>query len=115
MNATQMIVILAAAVANVAAAAVDFARVAWIRGNMAAYGIPESWLFPLGAAKAAGALGLLAGIALRPLGLAAALALVLYFAGAVAAVLRARVHSHLVFPGAFLLLCAGALAAFASA
>ncbi|WP_371570958.1 DoxX family protein [Streptomyces canus] len=38
---------------------------------------------PLGLVKIAGALGLLAGIAYRPLGIAAATGVVLYFLGAV--------------------------------
>ncbi|MFD3505139.1 DoxX family protein [Streptomyces sp. NPDC058676] len=46
-------------------------------------GVPESWFLPLGLVKIAGALGLLAGIVYRPLGIAAAIGVVLYFLGAV--------------------------------
>ena len=41
-------------------------------------------------------------------GVAAAAGLVAYFVGAFVTVVRARWFSHLVFPGAFLLLAAGA-------
>jgi DoxX-like family len=50
---------------------------------MATLGIPQGWLFPLGALKAAGALGLLAGIGVPLLVVAAAAGLVLFFVGAV--------------------------------
>jgi hypothetical protein len=43
------------------------------------------------------------------LGIAAAVGLVLYFAGAVGSVVRANVYRHLPYPGAFLLLAAGTL------
>ncbi len=52
--------------------------------------VPRSWAFPLGALKAAGALGLLAGLVVPPLGTAAAICLVLFFVGAVVAHVRAR-------------------------
>jgi DoxX-like family len=98
------------AAANIAAAAVDFRRARWVLANMTSYGVPHSWLVPLGAAKLAGALGLLVGIAVPVVGLAAALGLVLYFVGAAIAVVRARRYSHLLFPGVFLLLAAASLA-----
>jgi hypothetical protein len=98
------------AAANIAAAGVDFLRIRWVVDNMASYGIPHSWLFPLGAAKLAGAVGLLVGIAVPVIGLAAALGLVLYFVGAVLAVARARWYHHLPFPAAFFLLAAASFA-----
>lgn len=52
--------------------------------GMAKVGVPESWLtFPIGTAKTAGALGLAAGLALRPVGVAAAIGLVLFFVCAI--------------------------------
>ena len=98
------------AIANLAAATVDFLRAKWVVDNMTKYGVPHSWLVPLGALKAAGGLGLLAGIAVPPLGAAAALGLVLYFVLAVITVVRSRWYSHIPFPAAFLLLAVGALA-----
>ena len=48
--------------------------------GMAKAGVPISWLtFPIGTLKTAGALGLAAGLAFRPLGVAAAIGLVLFF------------------------------------
>ena len=52
--------------------------------------VPQSWTIPLGTILGAGALGLLAGIAVPALGIAAATGLVLYFIGAVIAHLRVR-------------------------
>ncbi|MHA6623186.1 DoxX family protein [Pseudonocardia sp. DLS-67] len=50
--------------------------------------VPESWMVPLGTLQGAGALGLIAGFAFPPIGLAAASGLVLFFIGAVVAHLR---------------------------
>jgi uncharacterized membrane protein len=52
--------------------------------------VPASWLPLLGIAEVVGALGLLGGIAWRPLGIAAGVGVVLYFVGAVIAHLRAN-------------------------
>ena len=109
MSITFVAIIGLTAIANLAAAAVDFLRVQWVVDNMTKYGVPHSWLVPLGALKAAGGVGLLAGIAVPPLGAAAALGLVLYFVLAVITVVRSRWYSHLPFPAAFLLLAVGAL------
>ena len=110
MFTAYVVVVAATAAANLAAAAADFLRVEWILGNMTRYGVPHSWLYPLGAAKAAGAVGLLAGLVVPALGIAAAAGLVLYFVGAVISVTRARWYSHLPFPAFFLLLAACSLA-----
>ncbi|MFJ6799140.1 DoxX family protein [Streptomyces sp. NPDC091268] len=58
-------------------------------------GSVRTWL---GVAKAAGAVGLLLGLAVLAVGAAAAVGLVLYFAGAVVDVLRARAYAHVAFP-----------------
>lgn len=97
------------AVANAAAAVVDFARAPWVLANMSRAGVPESWLFPLGVAKGAAAVGLLVGIAVPAIGVAAAVGLVLYFVGAIVTALRARWPAHLPYPTAFLALAVGAL------
>jgi DoxX-like family len=52
--------------------------------------VPKSMYAPLAALKFAGALGLLIGIFWRPLGIAAASGLVLYFLGAVITHLRVK-------------------------
>jgi hypothetical protein len=109
MSTTFIAVTGVAAAANLAAAAVDFLRAQWVLGNMTKYGVPHSWLFPLGALKAAGGIGLLVGIAVPWLGSAAALGLALYFVLAVITVVRSGWYSHVPAPTVFLLLAVGAL------
>jgi hypothetical protein len=52
-------------------------------------GVPASWVRWLAAAEIAGAVGLIAGLFYAPFGIAAAIALILYFVGAVITHLRA--------------------------
>jgi len=105
-----IIVSVLTAAANTYAAIVDFRRPQWVLDNMTNWGGSHSWLFTLGALKAAGALGLLAGIAVPLIGVAAAIGLVLFFVGAIAVVMRARWYSHLPWPTAYLLLAVASLA-----
>jgi hypothetical protein len=84
-------VLLAAALAF--SAALDFVRYETVLVNMRAAGVPESWLPMLGYLKVAGALGLLAGFAVPPVGTAAAAGVILFFALAIATHLRARDYS----------------------
>ncbi|MFE5793909.1 DoxX family protein [Streptomyces sp. NPDC056503] len=78
------------ALAMTASAVMTFTRNPAVAGNMTKLGVPEGWLPWLGTAKVAGALGLLAGLAVPALGVAAAVGLVLYFVGAVVTHLRAK-------------------------
>ncbi|WP_323184914.1 DoxX family protein [Kitasatospora purpeofusca] len=55
--------------------------------------MPRSWWGPLALAKLAGAAGLLVGLVVPALGVAAAVGLILYFLGAVVTCLRARSYS----------------------
>jgi hypothetical protein len=96
------------AAANIYAATLDFTRPEWLLDNMHKAAVPQSWLFPLGALKAAGALGLLAGIGVPLLGVAASAGLVVFFIGAILTHLRAR-YWNIVFPAAYLLLAVGSL------
>ena len=88
----------------VAAAMVTFSATAWLMRAQwamdirASYGVPDSWVPWLGSAKAAGAAGLLVGLAFEPLGVAAAIALLVYFAGAEVTVLRARAWHNIIAP-----------------
>lgn len=107
-----VIVTVLAALAAAAAAVTDVVRADWVRGNMAAYGVPEWALMPLAVIKAIGAAGLLAGLWLPPVGLAAAIGLVIYFLGAVGTVLRARYYGHLGYPLPYLVLAAGSVALY---
>ncbi len=75
-----------------------FARASWVVDALVSYRIPSSWLPWLGAAKGAGAVGMLVGLFWPVVGLAAASGLVVYFAGAVVTVVRARWYSHVPYP-----------------
>ena len=102
MFVAYVVITLMTAVLNGYAAYVDFARADWVLANMTRYGVPHSWLYPLGALKAAGAVGLLIGIGAPPIGVWASLGLVVYFLGAMVTVVRADLYSHLRYPASFL-------------
>ncbi|GGN79935.1 DoxX family protein [Nocardia rhizosphaerihabitans] len=110
MHTSYVVVTVLAALAALAAAAIDVVRADWVRENMRHYGVAPWTLTPFAVIKAAGGLGLLAGLAYRPLAVAAAAGLVLYFVGAELTVLRARWYAHLGYPLPYLLLAAGSLA-----
>lgn len=97
------------ALANVIAAAVDFAHNRWVLGNMTELGIPTAWVVKLGWLKAAGALGVVVGIAVPALAIAAATGLVLFFLGALTSVFRVRAWRQLPYPTPMLTLAAGTL------
>jgi hypothetical protein len=90
MFAAYIIVTVMAAAANLYAATNDFIRPKWLLGNMSKLRVPESWLPILGSLKGAGALGLLVGITVPLVGIAAAAGLTLFFIGALITHLRAR-------------------------
>ena len=75
---------------------------------MAKARVPQSWLLPLGVLKAAGAAGVLVGIGVPVLGVAASAGLVLFFLGALVTHVRAR-YWDIAPPVAFLLLAVGSL------
>ena len=76
---------------------------------MARVGVSESWITILGILKAAGAVGLLIGIGVPLVGIAAASGLTLFFVGAIVTHLRAHDHSF-GLAVVFLLLALAALA-----
>ncbi|WP_329139024.1 DoxX family protein [Streptomyces sp. NBC_00670] len=76
----------------VASAGAKSMRTQHITGQMASLGVPEGMLPLLVAAQLSGAAGLVVGVWWRALGIAAAVGLALYFAGAVASHLRVRDH-----------------------
>jgi hypothetical protein len=109
--AAYVIITVVTIVANAWAAGADLAQPKWILANMDEVGVPRPWLAPLGGLKGAGAAGLLLGLlGVRPLGIAAAAGLVLFFTGALAAHARARVFHNIAFPGAYFALAAGSAA-----
>lgn len=98
MSTTATVVtVVAAAMVGFSALSV-FRRASWVVEPLSDYGVPRSWWPWLGTAKAAGAVGLLVGLAAPPVGVAAAVGLTLYFTGAFATVARARAYAHLPFP-----------------
>jgi hypothetical protein len=99
------------AAANLSIAVADFLQVRYVLDNMAEVGVPRSWLPVLATLKAAGAVGLLMGIAgVRVIGVAAAAGLVLFFVGAIATHVVTRVYHNIAVPGGFLALAVASLA-----
>jgi hypothetical protein len=102
-----LVVGLVALVANGFSGVASLLRIKEIFPGMRAAGVPESWIvFPIGACKTAGALGLLLGLLGVPvIGTAAAIGLVLFFVCALYAHIRARDYSpQFLLANGFLLL-----------
>ncbi|WP_410622633.1 DoxX family protein [Amycolatopsis sp. cmx-8-4] len=98
MSTAHLIVsIVGAAMAGFSAFSV-FTHAKWVVEPLAGYGVPRSWWPWLGTAKAAGAAGLIAGLVVPAIGVAAGIGLVLYFTGALITVARAKSYAHLAFP-----------------
>jgi len=95
-----VVTILAAALVGYSALAV-FLRTRWVVQALTDYGVPRSWWSWLRTAKTAGAAGLLVGLFVPGIGTLAEIGLVLYFAGAVVTVVRARWYSHIPYPLVF--------------
>jgi DoxX-like family len=101
MSIAHVVVTALAAVGVGYSAAAVFFRASWVVQALTDYGVPRSWWPWLGTAKAAGAAGLLAGLLVPVIGIMAGAGLVLYFAGAVITVARARWYSHIPYPLVF--------------
>lgn len=98
-----MIIELVTIALNAAAAAADFAGAGFVRDNARKLDLSPKWIPLLGALKAAGALGLAAGLMGVPLvGTAAAAGLTLFFVGAVALHVRRRMLRNIAPPLVFL-------------
>lgn len=97
------------AAANLWIAVLDFRHDEMAVGNATRVGLPLWSVVPLGVLKTAGALGLLVGIGVPAIGVAAAVGLVLFFVGAVGAHIRVRWIAPIAFPGTFLLLAVASL------
>jgi hypothetical protein len=100
-TAYVVVTILAAAWVAYSAAAV-FLGARWVTQALADYGVPRSCWPWLGAAKTAGAAGLLVGLLVPAIGVLAEIGLVVYFTGAVVTVVRARWYSHIPYPLVYL-------------
>ncbi|MFD9214110.1 DoxX family protein [Streptomyces sp. NPDC087659] len=110
MSTAYAVVTVVTIAANAVEAVANVLRARFVVANAAAVGVPPSWLPVLGALKGAAALGLLLGLlGLTPLGTAAATGLVLFFVGALAFHVRARVFHNIAGPLLFLALSAASL------
>lgn len=110
MHITYLAITIMAALANGYAASLNFARAESVKEVADRVRVSQKWMVPLGILLAAGALGLLSGLAVPALGDAAAIGLILYFICALSAHIRVRDPG---FGGAlfFLALAVGALVA----
>ncbi|MEU2454036.1 MULTISPECIES: DoxX family protein [unclassified Streptomyces] len=98
MSTTAVVLALVGAFMVGFSAASVFLGAKWVVEPLAEYGVPRAWWTWLGVAKAAGAAGLVVGIFVQAIGIAAAIGIALYFAGAVITVLRAKSYAHVAFP-----------------
>lgn len=106
--------ILLAAVLTASAFA-TFTRQEAVVGSMSKLGVPDTWFPRLATLKAAGAAGLLIGLWLAPLGVAAAIGVTLYFIGAAIYHLRAKDYAIAPVAVIFLLAVASLVLRLASA
>lgn len=113
-TAYVIVTVLAAAMVGFSAASVFFGA-KWVVEPLADYGVPRAWWPWLATAKAAGTLGLLAGLFVPIVGVVAGICLALYFAGAVTTVLRARYSTHVPFPLLYMAPVIGSLALWLAA
>ncbi|MEU8900420.1 DoxX family protein [Nocardia sp. NPDC048505] len=109
MNIAFVVVTVLAALWVGFSAVSTFTRAAWVVEPLADYGVPRAWWPGLATVKTAGALGMLAGLFVPALGVAAAIGLIVYFLGAVATVLRARAYAHIAYPLLYLVPVVAAL------
>jgi len=75
-----------------------FSRKEFVVEPLKKYGVPRSWWSWLAFAKSAGAVGLVVGLFIPVVGVAAAVGLILYFLGAAATTVLARSYNTTVFP-----------------
>ncbi|OBJ84108.1 DoxX family protein [Mycobacterium asiaticum] len=109
-NIAYLVVVSATAALTAGVALPDLVPAQFVLANSARVGVPRSWLPTLATLKFAGAGGLVVGLlGLHGIGIAAAVGLVLYFVGAVAVHVRARVFDNIAFPGGYLALSIASL------
>lgn len=77
--------------------------------GMATVGVPEDRVWLLSIAEIAGAIGLVAGLFWWPIGVAAAVGVIFYFAGAVGAHIRVKDTANIAIPAVILLVAVAAL------
>lgn len=110
MSSAYVVVTVFTIMVNAGMAIADFARAEFVLANSAEVGLPQSWLPLLATLKAAGAAGLALGLlGVESIGIIAAIGLVLFFVGALAAHFRARVFHNIAFPGVYFALAVASL------
>jgi len=102
MSTVYVVVTILAAIWVAYSAAAVFSGAKWVTEALTDYGVPRWWRPWLGAAKTAGAVGLLVGLRVPVIGVLAEIGLVVYFTGAVVTVVRARWYSHIPYPLVYL-------------
>ena len=113
MTIAAVTVVLLTAVLNAAMAVGDLVKARFVLTTSEMVRVPVSWLPALGAAKLAGAVGLVGGLlGLRPIGIAAAVGLTLFFVCAIGRHVQTGAVRSIPFPGAFLLLAVISLLIF---
>jgi hypothetical protein len=109
MSTAYLVVTVITVVVTAGIAVADYIPAGFVLANSAEVGVPRSWLPMLGTLKLAGAVGLVAGLAVPAIGIAAAVGLVLFFIGAIVTHIRAGVLYNIAFPGAYLVLATASL------
>lgn len=109
MSIARIVVTILGAVLVAFSAGSMFFHAKYVVEPLTAYGVPRSWWPWLITAKAAGAVGLLVGLVVPAIGVAAGIGLVLYFIGAEITVVRARWYGHIPVPLMYLAPVAGSL------
>src|SRR5690242_10326173 len=110
MHSAYIVITLLAAVANGYAACLNFVGAESVTAVADRLQLSRTWMIPFGTLLAAGAAGLLIGFVVPVLGEAAAIGLILYFACALSAHIRAR-DVHIGGAISFLVLAVAALVA----
>lgn len=108
MHVAYLVITILAALANGSAASMDFVGAESVKVVADRIQVSQRWMVPFGILLASGALGLMIGLAVPPLGTAAASGLVAYFICALSAHIRAH-DRHVGGAVTFLLLAVAAL------
>lgn len=116
MSTALLVATLVCILATAAVAVADYLPAGFVLQNSAEVGVPTSALPVLGTLKLAGAAGLFVGLIAVPwLGVAAGIGLTLFFIGAVATHVKAKVFHNIAFPAAYLGLSIAATVCLATA
>lgn len=97
------------AAALVASATAKLTKADRVVESITGVGVPLGWFPWLAVTELAGALGLLVGLGVEPLGIAAGIGVVLYFVGAVIAHVRVKDYAGAAAPAPLLVVAAAAL------